>query len=235
VCRVFILGSCVSRDALESASGKFEITHYIARTSIASIGMEAVSDDDVRRRIEALQSPFQRRMVLNDLDKTTMSLIAGTPFDLLLLDFVDERFNLVLSGSTFFSMSGELERSGLDISGRSVVTPESDVFLVLWLAGLQRPMSSIERSKIVLNRVYWAEHFPDGKDVASMGWIRRSNAQLQRLYDAVDKYWLLPRIDYPPEVVLADRESRWGIAPYHYTEILYQHTLAELEKIAGAI
>lgn len=235
LCKVFILGSCVSRDALEIATERFEITRYIARTSMASIGMKAVANDDIRRQVEALQSPFQRRMLLNDLDKTTAALLADTPHDLLLLDFVDERFNLVLSDSTLFSMSGELEKSGVDISGMSLVAPESDAFLALWLTGLDRLMRSVDRSKVVLNRVYWAEHFPDGTDVSSTGWIRRSNAQLQRLYDAVDKYSRLLRIDYPSEVVVADPGHRWGVAPYHYIDAFYQHTQAELGKIADAI
>lgn len=231
--KVFVLGSCVSRDALETVGEGFEIALYIARTSLASIGMEAVEDTDCRSKVETLASPFQRRMLMNDLDKTTVSLIADTPHDVLLLDFVDERFNLVLSGSTLFSYSGELQKSGLDISGMSVITPESDTFLALWVAGLDRLLSSVDRHKVVLNRAYWAERFPNGTDASSMGWIRRSNAQLQRLYDTVDKYWKLPSIHYPSEVIRADPQHRWGIAPYHYVDAFYQHTIGELRNLAG--
>jgi len=217
---------------MEAATDDFEIVSYIARTSLASIGMGAIEDREIRSKVEALASPFQKRMLMNDLDKTTASLIADTPHDMLLLDFVDERFNLVLSGQTLFSFSGELEKSGLDVTGRQLVAPESGTFLALWTAGLDRLFSSIDLSKVVLNRVLWAERFPDGTDVSSMGWIKRSNAHLLRLYETVDKYWKVRCINYPAELIVADPKHRWGIAPYHYVDVLYQHAINELRKIA---
>jgi hypothetical protein len=231
--RVFILGSCVSRDALEIVPGHFELASYLARTSLASVGMPPVSDSEVRGKVAGLASPFQRRMLLNDLDKSTLVTIAETAHDILLLDFIDERFNVVLSGSSLFSVSGELEKAGFELGARTVLSPDSDVFLTLWLAGLDRLLSTVDQSKVVLNRAYWAERFPDGSDASSMGWIRRSNATLRRLYDAVERHWRLPCIDYPPELVVADPQHRWGVAPYHYTEAFYRHAVSELERIAG--
>jgi hypothetical protein len=230
--RIFILGSCVSRDALEQEPGRFELVNYLARTSMASIGMPMVEDEKVRRKVAEIASPFQQRMLLNDLDKTTMSLIKTTPHDILLLDFVDERFNLLLSGRSLFSFSGELEKSGVEAEERVVVTPDSESFLSLWLAGLGRLLSDVDTTKVVLNRVYWAERFPDGSDASSRGWIQRSNAVLQRLYDAADQYWTLRRIDYPREIVVADPHHKWGVAPYHYTTEFYAHTIAALEQMA---
>ncbi|QNP41427.1 DUF6270 domain-containing protein [Lysobacter solisilvae (ex Woo and Kim 2020)] len=229
--RIFILGSCVSRDALEQELGRFELVNYLARTSMASVGMPKVEDDEVRHKVAGIASPFQRRMLLNDLDKTTISLIKATPHDILLIDFVDERFNLLLSGRSLFSLSGELEKSGFEIEGRVALAPDSDSFLSLWLAGLGRLLSEVDPAKVVLNRAYWAERFPDGSDASSRGWIQRNNAVLQRLYDAVDKHWSLKRIDYPREIVLADPRHKWGVAPYHYTEAFYTHTLTMLDQI----
>lgn len=231
--RIFILGSCVSRDALEHASDRFELASYLARTSMASIGMPKVEDEDVRSKVAGIASPFQRRMLVNDLDKTTTSLISSTPHDILLLDFVDERFNLLLSGRTVFSYSGELEKSGVEVGDRGVVAPDSEAFLSLWLAGFSRLLSDVDPAKVVLNRVYWAERFPDGSDASSRGWIHRSNAVLQRLYDAVDQYWALRRIDYPREIVVADPLHKWGVAPYHYTSEFYAHTIAALDQMTS--
>lgn len=229
-CKVFIFGSCVSRDAFENLPDRFHVSGYIARTSLASIGMKAVTDREVRDCVERMPSPFQRRMAVNDLDKTTLSTLVTTPYDVLLIDFVDERFKLVTSGETFFSFSGELQKSGLDVSSRTLIEPQSEEFFALWVTGLARLLSSVDKAKVVLNRVYWAEHFPDGTDVSSIGWIRRSNAQLERLYDAVEKQFRLSWIDYPPELVVADPHHRWGVAPYHYVEEFYKHALAELDS-----
>lgn len=229
--RVLILGSCVSRDALEIDPDAFKIVNYLARTSMASVGMSAVDDLDVRQKVATLPSDFQRRMALNDLDKTTSTFVRDTPHDILLLDFVDERFNLVLTGKTLYSLSGELEKSGLDTEGKTLLTPDSESFLSLWSMGLERLLSSVDRTKVVLNRAYWAERNRDGSEASSMGWIKRNNALLKRLYEAAERSWHIPSIHYPPEIILADPGHRWGKAPYHYTETLYLHTIQELKRL----
>jgi hypothetical protein len=172
-------------------------------------------------------------MIFNDLDKSTLSLITSTTHDVLLIDFVDERFNLLLTGRSLFSYSGELEKSGLEVGDRCQVAPDSDTFRALWLAGFDRFLSSVDPLKVVLNRAYWAERFPDGSDASSVGWIRRNNAMLQRLYDMVDQHWSLKCIDYPPGLAVADPQHRWGVAPYHYTRPFYAYAIQTLNELTA--
>lgn len=230
---VFIVGSAVSKYAFEQQPGDFQLVSYVSRTSMASMGMPKVDDDEVRRKVARLASPLEKRMLLNDLDKSTVALVKATPHDLLLIDFIDERFNLLLTGRSFFSLSGEMEKAGVEAGGRVVVAPGSESFISLWLAGLGRLLSAVDPGKVVLNRAYWAERFPDGSDASSRGWILRNNALLQRLYDEVDRYWSLKRIDYPSDVLVADPRHKWGAAPYHYTSAFYAHTLATLDRIVN--
>lgn len=232
--RVFILGSCVSRDALELVPGEFELAAYLARTSIASIGMPRVDDAAVREVVANLPSAFQRRMLANDLDKSTLATIAATPHDVLLVDCIDERFPLVRAGETFFSYSGELKAGGLSIEGRETIAPGSDDFVESWVAGFEKLLASVDPLRVVINRALWAEHFPDGTPVSSVGWIRRSNATLRRLYDVVAERWALPGIDYPEALIVGDPQHRWGVAPYHYAQRFYDHTIASLQALVGA-
>ena len=233
--KIFILGSCVSRDALAAFPDAFDLVTYLARTSMASIEMPPVADDEVRARVAGIESQFQRTMLLNDLDKTTLAKIRAAEYELLLVDFIDERFNLAVAGQSVFSYSGELEKSGLALGDRTILTPGSDSFLSLWLAGMSRLLAAVDKKKVVLNRAYWAEHFPDGSDVSSMGWIRRNNAMLQSLYELADRHWGLACIDYPPELTLADPQHRWGVAPYHYVQPFYAHAIDRLQaRFAGA-
>ncbi|KAF1726181.1 hypothetical protein CSC78_05835 [Pseudoxanthomonas japonensis] len=230
--KIFIFGSCVSRDALEQVPDSFELAGYLARTSMASVGMPPVDDADARAKVAALPSPFQRRMAINDFDKSTLSVISSTPHDLLLIDFIDERFNLISTGASFFSHSGELQHAGLDPGERAVIAPGSDEFLALWLAGFERFVAAVDIATVVLNRAYWAEQFPDGSDASSLRWIRSSNAILQQLYDAVEARWSLRTIYYPKASVLADPEHRWGKAPYHYSQSFYEHAIRSLKVLA---
>lgn len=228
---VFVLGSAVSRDALDFGADTIDVAEYLAHTSLASIGVVPVRDASIRSNIARVAMASRRRMLSNDLDKTTLAILGSTPHDWLLMDFFDERFGLVLSGDSFFSHSPELQQLGVLLDGRAVLSPDSESFLSLWQLGLSRLLSVIEPAKVILNRAYWAERLPDGTNAASIGWIRRNNAVLQRLYDTVDRYWSLKCIDYPPGVIVADPKHRWGAAPYHYVPEFYQHALREIKSL----
>jgi len=234
--RLFVLGSCVSRDMVSRFPGEFDLVAYIARTSMASIGLHPVADAQARAAVERLASAFQRRMLLNDLDKTTVAQIASTEHDILMLDFIDERFSLVRaegnwlsrlfpSRRSWFTFSSELKNGGFEPGERETLAPDDEAFLPLWIAGIERLLASVDRDKVVLNRTFWAERFVEGSDPAKVewiarnaGWIRRNNALLQRLYDAVEARWSLKTIHYPQESLVADPDHEWGTAPYHYAE-----------------
>ncbi|WP_296250157.1 DUF6270 domain-containing protein [uncultured Stenotrophomonas sp.] len=231
--RVFVLGSCVSRDALELVSAEFEIVAYIARTSMASIGVPPVCEAPVRGLADRLPSAFQRKMLLNDLNKSTLSAITETEHDLLLLDFIDERFDLVCCDDTMFSLTGELQHAGLEVEDSELILAGSDIFFSHWTAGFERFLDKVEHpERIVLNKAYWAEYFPDGTVVSSQQWIRKSNLFLQKLYDIVDARISLATICYPGNLVLADPAHKWGKAPYHYAQCFYEHTVGSLRAIA---
>ena len=90
--RVLIFGSCVSRDAFDFVTdGSVSIVDYYARSSFAS----AFHPDPVEDRFSAdLASSFQRRQVRRDFSKTFPHAVRTSNFDLLLVDFTDERFQL---------------------------------------------------------------------------------------------------------------------------------------------
>ena len=67
--RVFILGSCVSRDAFSLPSDGLELVGYFARTSLASAFHPQVAPRSLAQLATAIPSSFQRRMVQADLDK----------------------------------------------------------------------------------------------------------------------------------------------------------------------
>jgi len=246
--RLFVLGSCVSRDMLQCFPEEFELADYLARTSIATVGLPAVVDRDARAAIARVPSAFQRRMLLNDFDKTTLHRIADTAHDILLLDFIDERFSLVRaqghrftrwmpSRRSWFTLSNELCNGGFQPGERQVLPPDDAAFLPLWIAGIERLLNAVDRDKVVLNRTFWAERVVEGAAQApsdwDMAWIRRNNALLHRLYDTVDARWSLKSIRYAPDLLAADPAHQWGLAPYHYATPFYRHTADALHDLFG--
>lgn len=88
---ILIYGSCVSRDALEFDSEKrLKLIDYFARSSLASSMSNNVINDIPTHNIH---SSFQKRMVENDLNKSILAIIKQSKYDILLVDFIDERFD----------------------------------------------------------------------------------------------------------------------------------------------
>ncbi|HEC1792584.1 TPA: hypothetical protein R1734_000897 [Campylobacter lari] len=66
--KICIFGSCASRDIFEYDEQKnFELIGYYARSSFASLSSNAMIEQDV---LDNIQSSFQRRMVLQDMNKS---------------------------------------------------------------------------------------------------------------------------------------------------------------------
>jgi hypothetical protein len=229
--RVFILGSVVSRDTLDVSPEEFRVAGYLARTSMAGIGLPAVGLPGVRESILGTLGPEQQRMIFNDFDKETLRHIGKVESDVVLLDFIEERFDLCLTENSLFSNTSELRRVMQGNMPHPTLKSGSDSFFSLWLAGFERLMTELDGKHVVLNRVFWAEKFPDGEDAGSRGWILHNNAVLQRLYELVDRYWTIPVIDYPRDIWIADPDHRWGRAPYHYTSSVYAHGAGALKRL----
>lgn len=228
--RIFILGSCVSRDIFEFDHSGFALAGYLARTSMAGFGLAPVEDQELRACANGLQSAFQRSMALNDIDKSTLSKIKEADSDFVLLDFIDERFNLVRTGSSVFSFSGELERAGFTLGERDVFGPGSAAFEHLWLAGFERFVREVPPQRILLNKAYWALGTDEAGNNFSKSWVEKNNAILDRLYKLVELNWSLPTIEYPPVLMVGDSQHRWGVAPYHFIPAAYGHAIGEIRR-----
>ena len=234
--RIFILGSVVSRDMLDVASEKFCVAGYLARTSMAGVGLPPIGLPQIRESILGKLSPEQQRMIFNDLDKDTLQSVRKADSDAVLLDFIEERFDLYLTENSVFSGTGEL-RSLMpkEMPSLTILKSGGESFFSLWLAGFERLMAELDGKHVILNRVYWAEKFTDSANVASRAWILHNNAVLQRLYELVDRYWAIPAIDYPRDIWIADPDHRWGKAPYHYTSSVYAHGARALKRLLDQV
>ncbi len=108
--KIIILGSCVSRDILEFVTVHgWELILYTARTKIVS---QLSSSYGVKENEICLSSDFQKKLVLNDLNKEQFNIIKFCKPDFCIIDFIDERFNLIKYAGSFLTKSNELVNSG---------------------------------------------------------------------------------------------------------------------------
>lgn len=237
---IFIVGSCVSRDALTQApEGAFTLVDYFARSSIGSAFSAQPVPDTYSARID---SKFQRRQVHNDFAKTLPDSLKKSAFDLLLMDFIDERFPMFrrLDGG-IVTLSTELHSlKFLAAEQGELVQPFSDAHFALWEAGWSAFVEHARRhgylSKIVLTRAWWAGLSDQGRHISELAntgddQIQQANRHLSRLYMRCARD-LFPAqfVYYPAETLVFDPQHRWGPAAFHYAPGFYDVTLAALRK-----
>nr|WP_246601159.1 DUF6270 domain-containing protein [Alteromonas antoniana] len=234
-----IYGSCVSRDALDYANYDVELVRYIARSSLATQQSLPVIKNEL---LESLPSQFQKNMMRVDMEKTLFSSIDENEFDLLLLDLIDERFSIGLFGAGRLTLSSEF----LAVVPKDCSYPEWNRFseekFDAWCRALNELMFIIHQKKnkpvIVLNKVYFSGLSGLSKSEATEcnsfmpSEIVRNNNFLNRMYDYIESSFDDIRLlEYPNSLFVANPEHKWGLAPFHYIDELYEMTMSKLLAI----
>lgn len=235
--RILIVGSCVSRDAMRFAAPPeaVQLVDYFARCSLASL-----ASAPLRRRVDLdrLESPFQQRMVRRDHDKTLLVLLGKLDYDVLLIDLIDERFDVHVGPDGGFTLSNEMR--GVDPRAArwpgQVLKSGSDEFMALWHAGWQRLRDRLQAvgrlERVRLNAVRWAGCTASGGDFGAAhppGQIDAANRTLAAMYEVVARD-LAPHqvLRFDDELLVGADDHRWGCSPYHYVKAYYVELLRRL-------
>lgn len=233
--KVFVIGSCISRDAfaLPEAEGVAEISHYSARSSLAVLPTGRVR---VPLQVQNMPSPWRRRMIEADHRKSLLQALASVPSDLVLLDLIDERFNLLEIAGALATLSVEYMAVVPKPFAGTVIASGSDRHVKLWNAGFALLMDRLREAgrldRLRVNRVYWATHDNSGAPLSdpSQERIAAANAFLEGRYADIARH-LGSHVffEYPAELMVADRGHKWGLSPFHYLRKFY---LAQLDHFA---
>ena len=240
--RVLILGSCVSRDIFRiNKESPLVLADFYARSSFASAFHPIVVQDEWSAN---LSSPFQRSVVHADLCKKWPDIIRSTQYDLILVDFTDERLNIAqLPNNGIVTLSKELASAGFDEKKSSTrfIPFALDEHYKLWEAGWSNFINLLKQQKklqcLCLNKIYWASSLQGGK---SAEWgltstkIDMANAYFDTfLYRrALEDIPAARVLDFDRELFVGDEKHYWGQAPFHYIEEYYHEALKMLNRIA---
>ncbi|WP_299302570.1 DUF6270 domain-containing protein [uncultured Brachybacterium sp.] len=221
---VFIIGSCVSRDAF-NLPGVPDIADYVARSSFAS-SFEPVPDREMPD-LEKNPSKFQQRMVQGDWQKTLERKLFEHRDGIVLVDLIDERFSQIHVGGSVVTGSPELQRCDADLFRLVRDAPGSDAHVRRFRRGFQRFTEVVDPGNILVSKVFWAHVKEDGELLPDQQRIAEANSGLRRLYRIVSEFpvrW----IEYPSNLLVASAGHRWGAAPFHYADPFYERTIASI-------
>lgn len=245
--RVFIYGSCVSRDSYEYFNpAQFPLVSYVARQSLVSSFSKAatfVSLDDS----SGLTSSFQNRMLRGDLTSSLPRLIRehAADIDLLLCDFVDERGGVIGDAhGEFVTKSLAFDESGIGSSlapATHQINFGTDEHFELWKCSFEAFLDLLTEldliDKLVILRHQWALETIQG-DVFPMEGSKMLPAVINARFDRYYSYAMSRRPEsmlvVPRNLCVATREHKWGPAPFHYHSAFYRYVVAAIQDMRSS-
>ncbi|WP_259247674.1 DUF6270 domain-containing protein [Achromobacter sp. JUb104] len=232
--RVCILGSCVSRDIFsEKSKETIDIVLYAARTSIGSIFSSQPFDDVYSKN---LTSAFQARLVAMDIEKRLTSVLATIDADVILVDLVDERFNLlVMPDQSRCTLSSELiAAGGSEHPGATIVPSGSPEFMMFWENGWVRLLQLLKDrgllSRVLVNTVFYQPATESGEGF-SANWVGRCNETLSKMYDILRKSLPTSQFLEYGNLLTCPDDHQWGKAPFHFSRASQDFALGRIMEM----
>ncbi|MBK0330721.1 hypothetical protein I8D64_04830 [Brachybacterium sp. MASK1Z-5] len=237
VLRVTIFGSCVSRDTVDlAAHDRIEVAGYIARQSVLSVGNDASAKFP---QDAVIDSPFQRRMMEGDFagDAAQRILEEAPHSDLVVWDLADERHGVqgYLDGDVVTRSIDVMRNPDVRaaLAGSLHVPFGDDEHFEAWATAATAFHATLSEAglaqRTVVLEVPWARTAADGSETpASMGISPEDANERFARYYAHLRGLGVQTIELDAEEVRSDPEHRWGHAPFHYTQDVY-------ERIADAL
>lgn len=236
-----IFGSCVSRDLFEDPVLRPTLGHYAARSSVISAVSAPVALDAER---VGLDSAWQRRSVIADFHKTFFTSLAALEPDWLVIDLIDERFDLLRLGGSLVTRSSALQSANLNgqLAGSELIKRMSHEGCTMFDDAARtfaaRVTEVVPASRILLHRALWCPRYRDGDRVRSFEERRftlcqSQNDMLNQGYDALAEALgaVGAVIAVDPGAHLADAAHRWELAPFHYEQAYNEHARRRLREL----
>jgi len=251
--RIAIIGSCVTRDVWRVLGVEPENVLFISRTSLVSLAHQppniAINYDPL-----SLSCEFVRRCLRHENEGTTLKAIMDFQPDVLLLDFMDERFDLIQIGQSYLTYSEPVAASGLiaQLPDHRFVDRLSEEAHMIWTASAARFVRwvrhNLPHARHVLHQAPWAKvqvfgdrlgEAPHPSDSEQPITRHRSGklSGYQKLIDwQHETYFRLApstfAVSAPTDTHVAARSHVWGPSPFHYVEEYYA-AVARLLSGAG--
>lgn len=246
-----ILGSCVTRDLWRMAGAPAGDLLYISRTRLPSLFAARPEGLVVPEGPAPGLRPNPAQALHTDLSKTGLAKLVAFRPDLVLLDFIDERFDLLVGAGGAVTASWELEASGWDALPPLMTLRRLDALgdadATLWrraldaLATLLGPGGALSGARAVLHEAAWAPALrtPSGRlealepDLEITPGRRASraahNARLGRMHaEARAAIPGLTVVKAPDSLIFSDPDHVWGLSPFHYIPDYYAEVWRQL-------
>lgn len=240
---VVVFGSCVSRDVFSLPNIKFDVSQkYFPRSSIIS----SVSDPvDINIQELETENQWLKWVIHTDFQKNVFKQIESRDFDLLVIDLIDDRFDLMSVAGSYVTCSDEfiklnaIKAAGVDmerIDRLSLLAKELYEKAIKVFS--KRLLDVCKDKKLVIHRAMYSYQYID-KDGLLQSFIdeklkryKRYNDMLSSAYDLLAAQLPFAEIlEVEPEFQIGDANHRWGLSPFHYVTEYYKSVESKLTAV----
>lgn len=167
-------------------------------------------------------------MIIRDFNKSFLQEIKFKKESVVIIDFIDERFDLLKVDDSYVTRSNEFVNGKLDETyAFERISRFQEETHVLWekscLVFLEQLLSIISVENIIIHEAYWTEKYIDKNNnlinFPDLKIIRTNNEVLQRYYGFVKSRF--PHIACVSAERIGSANHKWGLSPVHYTEKYY--------------
>jgi Family of unknown function (DUF6270) len=242
--RVSIFGSCITRDVFRLFPDDAEVASYHSRSSLISLMSPPLEVDDSGTE---WPSSFARKVVLADFRKLFFEDLEAAAPDVLVVDLMSERFDLLRAPGTYVTRSWELVSSGL--AARCAyrlerVARETETMHQTWLEQSRRfadvLQSRFPELPVILHKAYWTSRYREGTRIRRFShdwqsWITRRNLMLDACHEHLER--LLPGLTVVEarQAYVADPGHHWGLGTSHYEAAYYDDVREQMLSSAALV
>ncbi|WP_091735142.1 DUF6270 domain-containing protein [Phenylobacterium immobile] len=240
--RTAIVGSCITRDLWPIRGDAQADLLYVSRTSLATLFTPALPAFRPLETPPPPLGPYQHRAMVADLQATALARLAAFRPTHLILDLIDERFDLLAVGDSRVTDSWELRASGyLDqpvFASARPIPRLSPACEALWRQGAADFLALIRGTRLrdarlILHSARWAAPAPPDFEIlpGRAGDPAAHNALLARYEDYLLQLAPEMVVVAAPDFRRADPDHVWGLSPFHYTADYYAEITRQLAAL----
>lgn len=213
-----VVGSCVSRDAIEFIDN-IECPMYIARSSLVSIFSKAPIEEEIKKlEIQSEIHRFHRDCIVDDIFKNSITKIANSDNEYIIIDLIEERVPLGIfeSGSIVTLSQASRLYSNLESLVSKKILPFTEEYMNLFIQMIDQ-IDILNNSKIIIHKALYAESMERNNE----------NEKLNFMYEVLHQN-LKKSIMIEPDSRYVNATHKWGVAPYHYIDEYYKSFVSKL-------
>ncbi len=226
--RIFIFGSCVSRDTFEFLIEDAQLNRYVARQSSISA---FAGDPGLTDQLRHFDSPFQERVVKHDLRSSLTAELnsASNDVDLVVIDLVDERGGVMQFENGIATRLAEFWSHGGREASKNAkhISFGSDEHFSMWKESVSMLRQLLIElglfDKTVVLNTPWASTNDRGETLEIPSWMiepKTANQLYVRYFDTLEAFGFRT-ITLPDELAVSPIDHKWGTSPFHYVESAY--------------